>query len=491
MQAGAASSRIFVIVDRMKPWDTVNPFCATRIDSCVVRRRAHNATLSPHTRYVLVICYDFPNTYAAGVIRTYQFAKRLLGFGWQPIILTAQARTDSDYNIELSDGALDCVQIPAPELGSRLRADHQARRCDSAPPGPNRNTLLTSLGRFGARLVCPDGKIPWLYPAVKRGLEISRTYPISVCFSVSPRPTAHLVGYRLARRLNVPWVADFALPWSDAYWLTDRPRVIQWLDQRVEGFVVRSAQRITVAYPELARRTSARYGPASENKIAVIPTGFDEDLLAQKRSTPATKFTIVYPGNHFCEAGRAGEYFLKAIDDWLDLEPSLEDKIECIFFGKRDDELLRQRAGMRHSQVIRVEGMMSHRACIQTVLSSSLCVVNTVGNRIPAKLYECMGAGKWILALANPASDLAAIVRHYSRGMVVSARNIAAIRQALRDIWRRCHSGTVEAIHTDTSLGRYSARYSAGLLSDIFDQLLLNKQKTNPLTGQYKASRVR
>jgi hypothetical protein len=93
--------------------------------------------------------------------------------------------------------------------------------------------------------------------------------------------------------------------------------------------------------------------------------------------------------------------------------------------------------------------------------------------------------------LANPASDLAAIVRHYSRGMVVSARNIAAIRQALRDIWRRCHSGTVEAIHTDTSLGRYSARYSAGLLSDIFDQLLLNKQKTNPLTGQYKASRVR
>jgi hypothetical protein len=491
MQAGAASSRIFVIVDRMKPWDTVNPFCATRIDSCVVRRRAHNATLSPHTRYVLVICYDFPNTYAAGVIRTYQFAKRLLGFGWQPIILTAQARTDSDYNIELSDGALDCVQIPAPELGSRLRADHQARRCDSAPPGPNRNTLLRSLGRFGARLVCPDGKIPWLYPAVKRGLEISRTYPISVCFSVSPRPTAHLVGYRLARRLNVPWVADFALPWSDAYWLTDRPRVIQWLDQRVEGFVVRSAQRITVAYPELARRTSARYGPASENKIAVIPTGFDEDLLPQERSTPATKFTVVYPGNHFCEAGRAGEYFLKAIDAWLDLEPSLEDKIECIFIGKRDDELLHQRAGMTHSQVIRVEGMVSHRACIQTVLSSSLCVVNTVGNRIPAKLYECMGAGKWILALANPASDLAAIVRHYSRGMVVSARNIAAIRQALRDIWRRCHSGTVEAIHTDTSLGRYSARYSAGLLSDIFDQLLLNKQKTNPLTGQYKASRVR
>ena len=254
---------------------------------------------------------------------------------------------------------------------------------------------------------------------------------------------------------------------------------------------MRSAQRITVAYPELARRVSARYGQASENKIAVIPTGFDEDLFAQERSTPATKFTIVYPGNHFCEAGRAGEYFLKAIDAWLDLEPSLEDKIECIFIGKRDEELLHQRAGMTHSQVIRVEGMISHRACIQTVLSSSLCVVNTVGNRIPAKVYECMGAGKWILALTNPASDLAAIVRDYSKGMVVSARNISAIRQALENIWRRCHSESVEAMHTEESLGRYSARYSAGLLSDIFEQLLLNKEKTRPLTGHYKVSSVR
>jgi Glycosyl transferase 4-like domain/Glycosyl transferases group 1 len=445
------------------------------------------------SRYILLICYDFPHNYAAGVIRTYQFAKELLALGWQPVILTAQPRTDSDYNIEISDGALDCAKISAPEMRWRsvLGANHRASHTIVDRPATDENTFKRSFRRFGTRLVIPDGKVSWLYPAVKRAREILRLYPISICLSVSPRPTTHLVGYRLARRLNVPWVADFALPWSDAYWLADRPRAIQWLDQRVEGFVVRSAQHITVAYPELARRASARFGQAAENKTAVIPTGFDEGLFAQERSTPATKFTVVYPGNHFCEIGRAGEYFLKAIDEWLDLEPNLEDKIECIFIGKRDDELLLQQAGMRHSQVIRMEGMVSHRACIQTVLSSSLCIVNTVGNRIPAKVYECMAAGKWILALTNPATDLAAIVRHYSKGMVVSARNISAIRQALRDIWRRCHSGTVEAMGTDTSLDRYSARYSVGLLSNIFDQLLLNKQKTKPLTGRYEASSIR
>jgi len=53
----------------------------------------------------------------------------------------------------------------------------------------------------------------------------------------------------------------------------------------------------------------------------------------------------------------------------------------------------------------------------------------------------------------------------------------------LRNIWRLCRSETVEAMHTDESLDRYSARYSAGSLSDIFDQLLVNKQKTKPFTG--------
>ena len=462
------------------------------VDSRLASLSRQEPKLAPHTRYVLMICYDFPNIYAAGVIRTYQFAKHLLALGWQPVILTAQARTDSDHDIEISDGALNCAKISAPEtwwttlLGANRRTSHSIVES----PALHKNPLTGSFRRFGSRLAFPDGKVWWLYPAVKQALEILRLYPISVCFSISPRPTAHLVGYRLARRLNIPWVADFALPWSDAYWLTDRPHVIRWLDKRLEGLVVRSARRITVAYPELAQKISARFCDASATKIAVIPTGFGEEVFARERSKPSSKFTVVYPGNHFCETGRHGEYFLRAIDEWLDLEPGLEERVEFVFIGKRDDALLRHRALMKHPKVIRVEPLTSHRSCIQAILTSSLCVVNTVGNRIPAKVYECMGAGKWILALTTPGSDLAVMVNHYPKGMVIAAQNTSAIRQALRDIWRHCHSGTIEAMHTDASLGRYSARHSAGLLGGILDQLLANKQKTNPLTAQYNPSGI-
>jgi Glycosyl transferase 4-like domain/Glycosyl transferases group 1 len=434
-------------------------------------------------KHVLVVCYDFPGIYAAGVIRTYQLAKRLPDFGWQPLILTSQPcgkRPEDDTDIEVSDGELPCRKITAATARFSLpfRIDHYAPHKPPDRAVLEGNPHVKHLFRFGTQLAVPDGKISWVCPAVKRGLQVARDYPVHLCFSVSPRPTAHLVAYRLARRLNIPWVADFALPWSDAYWLPDRPRVVGWLDQRLEGLVVRSAQRITVAYADIARSISARFGRIPGDKIMVIPTGFEEDLFAEYCPAPSPKFTVVYPGNHFCEEGRHGEYFLKAIDEWLDLEPHLEEKVEFVFIGKRDDELLRQRVAMTHSKVVRVEPLISHRKCVQTILSSHMCVVNTLGNRIPAKVYECMRAGKWILALTDPGSDLEKMLRNYSKGVAVPAQDTFAIRNALQSTLQRSRSDKSERSEADRSLHMYSSNHGAERFSHIFEELLFKPAST-------------
>jgi hypothetical protein len=319
-------------------------------------------------------------------------------------------------------------------------------------------------------LAVPDGKIGWLNPAVKRGAQIARDYPYQACFSVSPRPTAHLVAYRLARRLNIPWVADFTLPWSDAYWLAGRPRMIEQLDRKLEKLIVRSAQHITVAYAELARSLSNRHGCDFQEKISVIPTGFQEQLFTGNAQI-AAKFTIVYPGNHFCEPGRNGEFFFRAVDDWIAAEPSLKRKIEFVFVGKRDDDLLRHRAAMTHPKVVRVEPLISHRACIQAIRSAHACVVNTVGNRIPAKVYECMRAGKWILALTEPASDLAKLISQYPKGLAVPSRDMSGIRDALQSTLQRSASNQSEATGAEPILDSYSCAHSAERLCHIFETI--------------------
>ena len=123
----------------------------------------------------------------------------------------------------------------------------------------------------------------------------------------------------------------------------------------------------------------------------------------------------------------------------------------------------------------RIEPFMSHRACIQTVLSSHLCVVNTVGNRIPDKVYECMRAGKWILALTDAGSDLENLMRHYSRGISVPAQDISAIRNALQNAWQGIDLKASERIEADPAVESYSSKHSAEMVARIFDSLLLSR----------------
>ena len=436
-------------------------------------------------RYVLIICYDFPEISGAGVIRTFQFAKLLPEFGWHPVILTAQPcgirRWEVSDDIEFSDGQLPCPKITA--VAWRFHPSYLIRRAarefQYKPSSNKPNRFRSRVERFASQLAVPDGKIGWLNPAVKRGAQIARDYPYQACFSVSPRPTAHLVAYRLARRLNIPWVADFALPWSDAYWLAGRPRMIEQLDRKLEGLIVRSAQHITVAYAELARSLLVRHGGALEKKITVIPTGFQEELFTG-HSQIAAKFTVVYPGNHFCEPGRHGEYFLRAIDNWIGSDQSLERKVEFLFIGKRDDDLLRHRAAMAHRKVVRVEPLVSHRACIQAIRSSHACVVNTVGNRIPAKVYECMRAGKWIIALTEPGSALATLIRDYPKGLPIPAQDLSGIRDALQSTLHQSASNQSEATGAEPILDRYSSSHSAERLCHIFESLLA-KSPVEPL----------
>ena len=229
--------------------------------------------------------------------------------------------------------------------------------------------------------------------------------------------------------------------------------MIEQLDRKLEGLIVRSAQHITVAYAELARSLLSRHGGALEKKITVIPTGFQEELFTGQTQV-AAKFTVVYPGNHFCEPGRHGEYFLRAIDNWIASDPSLARKVEFLFIGKRDDDLLRQRAAMAHPKVVRIEPLVSHRACIQAIRSSHACVVNTVGNRIPAKVYECMRAGKWILALTEPGSDLATLIRDYPKGLAVPPQDLSGIRHALQSILQQSASNQSESIGSGANRGQ-------------------------------------
>jgi hypothetical protein len=133
---------------------------------------------------------------------------------------------------------------------------------------------------------------------------------------------------------------------------------------------------------------------------------------------------------------------------------------------------LQQRERMAHAGVIRVEPLISHRACIQAILASHMCVTNTFGNRIPAKVYECMRAGKWVLALADRGSGLDNLMRSYSRGISIPAQDISGIRNALQSAYQRSRSEEAELTESDRSVASYSSTQGTQKVAAIFENLL-------------------
>ena len=90
-----------------------------------------------------------------------------------------------------------------------------------------------------------------------------------------------------------------------------------------------------------------------------------------------------------------------------------------------------------------------------------LLLIHTPGWRlgVPAKLYEYLGAGRPILALAEPDSDIAWVLRTSKvLHRIAPPRDVPAIRQALLELAAEVQAGSPAApIRTRCSSSRASA----------------------------------
>jgi hypothetical protein len=104
-----------------------------------------------------------------------------------------------------------------------------------------------------------------------------------------------------------------------------------------------------------------------------------------------------------------------------------------------------------------------------------MSLVNTVGNRIPAKMYECMRTGKWTLVLSEPGSDLENLMRGYSKGISIPAQDTSAIRNALETVCQGSRLEKAERIEVDQSFQMYSSKHNAEKVYRIFEDVLRSR----------------
>ena len=369
-------------------------------------------------RRVLMVSPHFPPDTSAGAHRVRLLAPHLPHYGWEPTVVTVDAR---DY-----EGRLD------PGLAELVPADLRVMRCRAWPAQLTRWFGIGDLGlrafsgllRTCARLLDNesfDALFITIYP----------TYPA-------------LLGPLLKRRFGVPFVLDYQDPWVGSWGLTVgggrngapdwKSRLTRVVAQRLEPLATHAADAITAVSRGTCDAVLARDGALAGRLCDTIPLGGEpadfDYLRAHPRRNP---YFDPADGNlHVCYVGTLlpmGVETLQAVLRAAALlracRPELYRRLRLHFFGTSNQAV--PEAAARVAPVAQQMGVgecvteVASRIdyldalAVQTQATAVLLMGSSERHYTASKLYPALLATRPLLAVYHEASSVVEILRRAAR----------------------------------------------------------------------------
>ncbi|MBF5030959.1 glycosyltransferase [Micromonospora sp. ANENR4] len=391
------------------------------------------------TPRLLVVSYHLPSAETVAASRPAALAAFADEHGWDVRILTA---TGADRVGE--SARFPRVRVihapPSPRL-PRLGSDPDM---SSSAGGPARRvSRLTwlkagvkgSVRRAGLELLVPDPQVNWIRPALRAFGRAAGDWRPDVVLASAPPFSGFLVAAAIARRLGVPWVADYRDLWSvgNDYWV--RSSLRRAIDEKLERRVLRSVTRcVTVSQP-LAETLRSTFGVDAR----VVMNGIDRrpvlsrsvDVRPVSGVRGEATLTLAYTGHLY--GGRRDPGPLLAAIALLGDDAA---RVHVVFAGE-DDGIVRaaaERAGV--ADCVTVLGYVTPEKSWQIQADADV-LVQLMWNdprdagTVTGKMFDYFQARRPILLLGYEHGVAANLVRE--RGVGVVHNEPAAIAAQLRE----------------------------------------------------------
>lgn len=416
-------------------------------------------------RTVLLIAFHFPPIHgSSGVQRTLRFASYLPRYGWRPIVLTI---TPSAYE-KKSGGAGN-------ELPDSVTV-HRALGFDAA-------RQLSIRGRYWRALALPDRWGTWRFAASRKALHLIRKERINAIWSTFPIASAHSIGLDVARRTDLPWIAEF----RDPMWQGDYPHdpATNFVWKRMEHDIFDRANAVVVTTPGAADVYASRFPTYPAERLTVIQNGYDDDAFLRALASgggapraPSGPAVLLHSGIVY-RSERDPTHLFAAIARLKKSGCLTASRFQLLLRASGDDVGFgRDVARLGIDDIVKVEPAIGYLAALREMLSVDGLLVLQASNcnaQIPAKLYEYLRAGRPIVALTDPVGDTARTLQAVGTGILARLDSVDDIEKALRQFiaevrsgtWRRPLPGTVAA---------FSRQAQTGQLARLLDMLAAERQ---------------
>ncbi len=445
-------------------------------------------------RHVLMIAHVFPPFFSVGgSIRAVKFAKYLPECGWQPHVLTIDDRVETTSQRRQGSAELlaelppntPIHRTPSGEPPASLQAKGRAARDRSRVAAVVVN-VLSRLRRWVYRYVLiPDANITWLPAAVRAGRRIVREAGIEAIWVTCPPHSAALIGALLKRLTHRPLIVDYRDDWIDTPWFRAKPRAVQWLERRLERWIVGTADRVVLVTPASHTAFVARYPQRPLQTFNLIPNGCDlaEFTAAQTIEVGAhATFNIVHAGLLTVDRGwhRSPAGFFAALRQIAQEQPDMAAQMKVTFTGQLPEAYRQIVAAHRLSGLVHEAGFLPRGQLLRTLREADLLLTinyEDFSTLIPGKLYEYWAIGRAPILLLDGQGAAQQFVEQYALGQCVRPDDVAGIAAAIQTAYRQRAAGTPLTIDA-RGVEQYDRRALTHRLATVLDTITAQGEQT-------------
>ena len=391
---------------------------------------------------VLIISYYWTPSGGVGVLRCLKFSKYLRKFDWEPIVY---APSKADYlfydhsNLKDIPDTIEILKRPILEPYRLFKIVSGRKKNDPADPVKVRQKK-SFIDDFSiwirGNFFIPDARCLWIKPSVKFLKKYIQNHPVDAIFTDGPPHTNTMIGQKLSTELNIPWLADFQDPWTQADYYR-LYKIAKWADNRhkkMEQLVFKTAHKITIASPSWAKDLEK----IGAKHVDVLYYGFDEDDFSKIIPQIDADFTITHTG--LLSNDRNPEVLFNVLKDLKNELPVFNERLKLNFVGNIDLTVRKSILENGLQQHFNDLGFVTRTKAIQLTINAQLLLLplnkaENANGRIPGKFYEYLRAMRPILGLGPQNSDAASIIKEYEAGVCFGYENYDQIKTYIKGLF--------------------------------------------------------
>ncbi len=412
---------------------------------------------------LLFISFYFPPLAGGGVYRPLKFVKYLPDFGWEPIVLTIRPNDIKSYVKDYS------LLEEIPEGVKIYRAFYPDLTRLPLFRGTPARIFFTP---FRNKFLIPANELTWNIFAYRKAAKIISTDNPDLILTTSPPHSVHLLGMKLKKSFNIPWVADMRDEWTTDPYMAEAfvklPENRRRREKQLERQTLNYADGV-VAISTLMKRSLVEKIPLDEGKVKIIPNGFDEEDFADYDFSPppkGDKLKILLMGNLSLQ--KVSRNLIPALEGLIEGGAISRDKIQIDVYTQSNPSHINKHFKNPKNNIFTFHKYLRHREMIRVMSGyhAFLLLINPDAKSvISGRIFEYIRGGRPVIGFIPEDGEAAEIIKRTRSGWFCSSADIPAMKSLLQVIHRRWRDNKWDFNPDRKGIERYDRRRLTGELS--------------------------